>query len=285
MTLPFTAPPAPRRSRESALARARSVARARCARFHAAWRASRGRGPRSAWILAPAIGTFALLARKETGIFGQLTGKETVFVIAFLIISLGLHEAAHAWVAWKRGDSTARDLGRLTLNPIAHIDPFLTIILPTVMALTTGFIFGGAKPVPVNPNRLHHPTRDMMLVALAGPLTNLLLALVFIACRNLAIGLGDYQPDQLLVRVLDVSALFNLVLAVFNMLPIPPLDGSRVMTWLLPPALREPYTSLERWGILIVIGVVFFVPPVQYAIGYAIYGLTDWMNRVTWFYG
>lgn len=222
---------------------------------------------------------------RAPGLFSALSTQETVFVIAFLIISLGLHEAAHAFVANLCGDSTAKDLGRLTLNPIAHIDPFLTIILPTILALTTGFIFGGAKPVPVNPTRLHHPTRDMMFVALAGPLTNFLLALLFMALRHASVELGGYTTDQLLPRVLMYSAFFNVILAVFNMLPIPPLDGSRVLTWLLPPPLRESYVSLERFGMLLVIVFVFMVPPVQRGMQSAIFGLMGWIDEVTWFYG
>jgi Zn-dependent protease len=100
-------------------------------------------------------------------------------LIVLLIVCLGVHEAAHAWVAWKCGDSTARDLGRLTLNPIAHVDLFMTIILPAILIYTTGFIFGGAKPVPVDFHRLRHPWRDMSLVAFAGPLSNFLLAILF----------------------------------------------------------------------------------------------------------
>lgn len=222
------------------------------------------------------------LAAARGGVFQLLSVKETVFVIAFLVISLGLHEAAHAWVAYKRGDSTARDLGRLTLNPLAHIDPFMTVILPAVLALTSGFIFGGARPVPVNPTRLKSPIRDMMLVAIAGPLMNLFLAVVFMAIANALIA-GPYRPDQLLPRVMYFSAMFNVVLAVFNMLPIPPLDGSRVMTWLLPPPLRASYVSLERYGMILVIVFVFMIPGVQTAMGHAIFGILDALEGATRF--
>ena len=120
----------------------------------------------------------------EAQVGPQYSPITLVFVISFLVISLGIHEAAHAWVAAMRGDTTARDLGRMTLNPIAHIDPFLTILLPAVMYWTTGFVFGGAKPVPVVASRLHNPLRDMMLVALAGPASNLVLAFLFAAAYN-----------------------------------------------------------------------------------------------------
>ena len=247
-------------------------------------RASRARASRTPVALGGwALGAAALWAVAPAGgLFSALNGQEAVFVIAFLILSLGLHEAAHAFVANLRGDPTARDLGRMTLNQIVHIDPFLTIILPTMLALTTGFIFGGAKPVPVNPTRLKHPNRDMMLVAIAGPATNFLLALGFMAARNAALHFG-YTENQLLVRVLEYSAFFNVILAVFNMLPIPPLDGSRVLSWILPPGLREPYVSLERFGMIIVLFALFFVPPVQVGLRYAITGLMNWMNEITWF--
>ncbi len=200
-----------------------------------------------------------------------------VFVIAFLVISLGIHEAAHAWVAAMRGDTTARDMGRMTLNPLAHIDPFLTVILPAVMYATTGMVFGGAKPVPVIASRLHKPLRDMMLVALAGPASNLFLALLFALAYNLAMGPGGYTHDQLMPSVLLTSAAFNVLLAVFNLIPLPPLDGSRVMAWLLPRGARDAYVSLERFGILIVFLAISFFPPLQHAISAGTRSILDFL--------
>jgi Zn-dependent protease len=189
----------------------------------------------------------------------KLTTAGIVLVLGFLILSLGIHEAAHGWVAWKRGDSTAKDLGRITLNPIPHIDPFMTIILPAAMYfLTNGrYIFGGAKPVPVQANRLRHPLRDMVLVALAGPGSNFLLAVLFLVAWKSVMASGSYSSDQVLPQVLLASMQFNVVLAIFNLLPIPPLDGSRVMNWLLPPTLRPAYSSLERWGLLVIFGLLY----------------------------
>ena len=169
-------------------------------------------------------------------------------------------------MAWKRGDSTARDLGRMTVNPIAHIDPFMTIVLPVFLVMTTGFIFGGAKPVPVNPSRLRNPLRDMMLVAIAGPATNFLLALAFMGIWKGLVRSGAYEPDQTLPTVLYFTVLLNLLLALFNMLPIPPLDGSRVMAWLLPAELRRGYIALERFGLLLVFGFLIVAPRID-AIG------------------
>lgn len=191
-----------------------------------------------------------------------------VLSLAFLVISLGVHEAAHGWVALKCGDTTARDLGRITLNPVPHIDPVMTIIMPVVLLLTTGFMFGGAKPVPVNFHRLRHPYRDMALVALAGPLSNLLIAAIFLLARKLVVfDLGLWEPGVLGDRVLDTVIVFNLILAVFNMVPIPPLDGSRVMTWLLPASLRRPYQMLEGFGMMLIFFLIFFVPGFQQLIG------------------
>lgn len=182
---------------------------------------------------------------------------QIVLVIGFLILSLGIHEAAHAWVATLCGDTTARDMGRLTLNPVAHIDPFFTILLPAMLLLAGGPAFGGAKPVPVVYNRLRKPLRDMMFVAIAGPLSNLVLAILF-ALAWKSVGLfGGLPTDSLAMRVLEMSIHFNIILAVFNMIPVPPLDGSRVLAFFLPRDLREPYVRLETFGMLIVFGLLF----------------------------
>ncbi len=185
-------------------------------------------------------------------------------VIALIVISLGAHEAAHGWVALKCGDPTARDLGRITLNPLPHIDPFLTIVLPAICLISGGFLIGGAKPVPVNYYNLRKPLRDMALVALAGPFSNFLLAaLFFLAHKILVDEFGVWDQEALGPRVLERALLFNLVLAAFNLLPIPPLDGSRVMTWLLPSGVREAYAGLERFGLILVVLIVFMVPGVN----------------------
>jgi Zn-dependent protease len=191
-----------------------------------------------------------------------------VLSIVLLVISLGIHEAAHGWVAWKCGDTTAKDLGRITLNPLPHIDLFMTILLPTALAIMSGgrMIFGGAKPVPVSFHRLRHPWRDMSFVALAGPGSNLLLAIGFIFLWRFFVTTGLYndaaavpalRESQLLPMVLNNAVFFNVLLAVFNLVPIPPLDGSRVMAWILPAGMREPYVALERIGMMLVFALVF----------------------------
>jgi Zn-dependent protease len=213
-----------------------------------------------------------------------LTPTGIALVIAFLVISLGIHEAAHAWVALKCGDPTGRDLGRITLNPIPHIDPFMTIVLPVILAMTTPYIFGGAKPVPVSYHRLRHPLRDMALVAFAGPLTNFLLAIVFLFFAKVAVSAG-YAPDMLMPQVLVMSATFNVLLAVFNLMPVPPLDGSRVMAWLLPSSIRGTYMGLERFGMILVIVLVFMVPNFQGVLRSGIsslMGVVDVLTGGTW---
>ena len=189
--------------------------------------------------------------------------------LALLVMSLGIHEAAHAWAADRCGDPTARQMGRLTLNPMAHIDWMWTVIIPAISLLTAGFLFGGAKPVPVDFRRLRSPWRDMSFVAAAGPLSNLLLAAVFLVLWKTAVYSGFYngaaesvysRPADLLPRVLDALVSVNVLLFVFNLIPVPPLDGSRITAWLLPADLRGPYMSLERYGLLIVFGLIFFVP-------------------------
>ena len=211
-------------------------------------------------------------------------------VIAFLVLSLGVHEAAHAWMAWKRGDSTAKDLGRLTLNPIAHIDPVMTVALPAIVYVLSGFVFGGARPVPVNPNRLRSPLRDMSLVALAGPASNVVLAILFLAIYKVFVYTGFYvgaaefpraRQEQLLPLVLGAAVTFNVLLAIFNLVPIPPLDGSRVMAWILPAPLRESYVGLERLGMMLIFFLIFFFPPFQKLLFdsmLVLYRFTEWIT-------
>ncbi|MBI5363520.1 MAG: site-2 protease family protein [Planctomycetes bacterium] len=186
-----------------------------------------------------------------------------VMQVVLLILCLGTHEAAHAWSAWKCGDSTAKDEGRLTLNPIVHIDLWMTILLPGLLLFMTQgrFVFGGAKPVPVNFHRLRHPWRDMSLVALAGPFSNLLLAVLFLLLYKVLVltgwynGAADFIEERkydLLPIVMKAMVKTNLLLTLFNLVPIPPLDGSRVMAWLLPNDLRSPYLAIERFGMILV---------------------------------
>lgn len=182
------------------------------------------------------------------------------FVVA-LIPAIVFHEVSHGVVADRLGDPTARAAGRLTLNPVKHIDPFGTVILPGLLLLprlfgqTAAPVFGYAKPVPINPRNLREPDRQMMWIAAVGPLTNLFLAVVGALALRLA-GTGSVE----LVRFLFTFILVNVILAVFNLLPLPPLDGSKVLARFLPARAREVYQSMEAYGVLILL-VIFFIFP------------------------
>jgi Zn-dependent protease len=182
----------------------------------------------------------------------------SVWIIPVLT-AVTLHEAAHGYVAELFGDDTARRAGRISLNPLRHVDPFGTIVLPAMLLLSgAGFLFGFAKPVPVDFRRLNNPRRDMVFVAAAGPASNLLMALI---AGFLYHGIDLFSPRVeawLLANIINAIKLN--VLAVFNMLPIPPLDGGRVAVGLLPDALAYPLARLERTGIFIVIGLLFLLP-------------------------
>lgn len=203
-----------------------------------------------------------------------------VGAIVILILSVGIHEAAHGWVALKCGDTTARDLGRITVNPIAHIDLFMTIILPLMCFYTIGFPFGGAKPVPVNFYNLRRPYRDMALVALAGPISNFLIAIGIALAMKLVVENGIYSMNDMGFDILKKGLYLNLLLAAFNMLPIPPLDGSRVMAWLLPENIRPAFQRLESFGLLLVLGFVFFFPPGQVLLGNMMSAMYQWVKFI-----
>lgn len=183
-----------------------------------------------------------------------------------VLFAVTFHEAAHGYVAARLGDDTARRRGRLTLNPLAHIDPFGTIVLPLFLLVFTSFAFGYAKPVPVNASRLHHPKRDMIWVALAGPGANLAIAILAALLLPVMTKFGGGVADWA-VQTLSVMVFFNCLIAVFNMLPIPPLDGGKVMTGLLPLPLAIRYARLEQWGMLIVIGGLFLLPMLTRELG------------------
>jgi Zn-dependent protease len=177
-----------------------------------------------------------------------------------LIIAITFHEAAHGFVAHRLGDNTAWKLGRVTFNPLRHIDPFGTLVMPAILLLShSPFLFGYAKPVPVNFRALNHPRRDMVWVALAGPATNIALALLAASAFHV-LGYVPADAAQWVADNLKNALVINVVLAVFNMLPIPPLDGGRVAVGLLPKWLGAPLARLEPFGMLILIGILILLP-------------------------
>ncbi len=197
-----------------------------------------------------------------------------VIMFAVFLLSVSIHESAHAYAAWRLGDDTAARLGRITLNPIYHIDPILTIVVPVILALTVGVPFGGAKPVPVNVGNLRDPRRDMMWIAWAGPASNLVQAAAFAVLWFLVLLLARVfgLPDELLRMVTIMcygGVLVNLVLGGFNMIPVPPLDGSRILAALLPESAARTLDRIEPIGFFVVLGLImlgvtdYFLRPLQ----------------------
>jgi Zn-dependent protease len=180
-----------------------------------------------------------------------------------LVIAIVFHEVAHGLVARRLGDPTAEERGRLSLNPIRHIDPFGTVILPLALAITHAPVFGWAKPVPVNFRRLNHPRRDMVLVALAGPGMNLILALfgaaILAATLSLSGGAQDGAARFVAANALNFI-LINIFLGVFNLLPVPPFDGGHVVQGLLPPALARGFGKIGRFSLLVLVMLLLVLP-------------------------
>ncbi|MCA6119703.1 site-2 protease family protein [Bradyrhizobium sp. WSM 1738] len=184
-----------------------------------------------------------------------------------ILIAITFHEAAHGFVAYRLGDDTAWQLGRVSFNPFKHIDPFGTVILPGVLFLAhSPFLFGYAKPVPVNFRNLNHPRLDMVWVALAGPATNIILA-VIAALAFHALPWVPAEAAKWTADNLKNAFLINIVLAIFNMMPIPPLDGGRVAVGLLPRVLAYPLSRLEPYGILILLGLLILLPVIGAQLG------------------
>lgn len=197
---------------------------------------------------------------------GNIAVTVSVWVLPVLL-AITFHEAAHGWVAWRLGDPTAKQQNRVTFNPFAHIDPVGTVVVPALLILTgAGFVFGWAKPVPVDARNLRNPRRDMMLVAAAGPGANVVIAYVSLLLMHAAPVFPDVMAEWAM-RTLWNSVLLNGLLAVFNMIPIPPLDGGRVAVGLLPYPYARQLAGLERYGFLIIIGAFFVLPMLGDRIG------------------
>ena len=182
----------------------------------------------------------------------QLIGFSVLFPL--FMVAVMIHEVSHGWVALSLGDPTAKEAGRLTLNPLKHMDPVGTVALPLILLLLRApFVFGWAKPVPINPFLLRHPKRDLLWVGLAGPAANLALAVVAAALVQI---LGPVR-FPLAASLLRTLALISLVLGTFNLLPIPPLDGSRILAGLLPAQAARLLLLLEQWGIVLVVALLY----------------------------
>ena len=196
-----------------------------------------------------------------------------------VLIAVTMHEAAHGYVAWQLGDPTAKMLGRVTVNPLKHVDPVGTLLLPGLLLLVRApFLFGFAKPVPVDFNKLSRPRRDMVWVALAGPATNFVLALVSAFLIHLVVLMPEFAESWALQNLVN-SIIINLVLGVFNLFPLPPLDGGRVAVGLLPSPWSGRLARMERHGLLILVGMIFILPLILSQIGIE-FNLFSW---IVWF--
>lgn len=183
--------------------------------------------------------------------------EDTIILLAVLFPSVILHEISHGALALAFGDDTAKRAGRLTLNPVPHVDPLGTVIVPALLVLTTGTAFGWAKPVPVNTAGLRHPRNQTVLVSLVGPAANIALALVAALVLRLV---AAYDSSSLAVQVIFYAGVVNVILAVFNLLPIPPLDGSAVVERLLPDRWWPGYLRFRPYSLFVLLGLVFLLP-------------------------
>lgn len=192
-----------------------------------------------------------------------------------ILFAITVHEVAHGWVASRLGDQTARMMGRLTLNPIKHIDPIGTIIVPALLLLTAGFLFGWAKPVPITWRNLHHPRRDAALVAIAGPFANLVMVILWALLTKI----GELVGAKAAVMMGQIGIGINLVLMLLNSIPIPPLDGSRVVSSLLPPPWAAKYSLIEPYGFIILLVLIMF-GLLGAVLGPAVVGLSQMIGRL-----
>lgn len=207
--------------------------------------------------------------------------EQVLIFLPVLLASVVLHEVAHGWMALRQGDDTAKRAGRLTLNPVPHIDLMGSIIVPTILALMPGgLLFGWAKPVPVDPRNFREYRKGDILVSLAGIAVNLLLVVAFTLLMVVAVLLGRAAPGaggaaDLVYRAGGLGVILNLILAFFNLIPIPPLDGSHVVAHMLPRSVRGRYRELGRYGLGIMIVLVFVVPGALNALLWPAFALTD----------
>lgn len=206
--------------------------------------------------------------------FPQLAQQIAIWAVPVLL-AITVHEAAHGFAAQRLGDDTAARAGRLSLNPLRHIDPIGTVLVPGVLLMLGGFLFGWAKPVPVRFDRLHSPRRDMILVAAAGPAVNLIMAMIWAALIAVFGLQGASTQGAALMRDMCIAGIaINLLLMVLNLIPLPPLDGGRIAVGLLPASIARQYSRLENWGLLILVALLatgvlskILYPPLSFAEG------------------
>ncbi|MBN4080582.1 site-2 protease family protein [Beggiatoa alba] len=209
------------------------------------------------------------------------TGQLILISIIPVLYAIVLHEVAHGWAAYKLGDRTALMLGRLSINPVKHVDPIGTILVPTLLILTAGFAFGWAKPVPIDWRNLKNPKRDTAIVAIAGPLANLIMALTWAILASLATILPENMAlfSQPLLNMAGVGVIFNVLLMIFNLIPIPPTDGGRIAVSLLPVNLSHLLNKIEPFGLIIILILLFsglfgqFLLPATLHVSYFIFSI------------
>ncbi|HUY06443.1 MAG TPA: site-2 protease family protein [Acidimicrobiales bacterium] len=214
------------------------------------------------WILGGGVVLVALLIE---AIRHHVLSNQSALFFLILIPTIIIHEVSHGVVALWCGDTTARDARRLSLNPLRHVDPIGTVVVPILLILTTGIAFGWAKPVPVNINRLRHPRNQEILVSLAGPAVNILIALAMGFALHLTgnaaiLSISAFQRWPLIDQVLMLAGFTNIVIATFNLLPIPPLDGSVLLERLLPASALPTYFRIRSFSLILVLAVVFLAP-------------------------
>jgi len=217
-----------------------------------------------------------------------------IIMIIVLLFSVVFHEVSHGWVAFKLGDDTAHKMGRLTLNPIPHIDPYMTVLLPLMLGFMTGWrvMFGGAKPVPVNPYNFKNPKKGMAITAAAGPVSNLILITASVILFRILVTLGFIEKYDVQTRFFTndmnfvdaffvYAVLINTVLMVFNLIPIPPLDGSKVIMGFMSYEQAAKYESFSRYGMYVLIGLLFLGSIMNYSIiGAVIYPFINFFLRL-----